>query len=157
MISKTAEYALRAIVFMSQHNDTGHVAEKMAHATQVPSKYLSKVMQDLGKAGLVSAQRGPGGGFSLAKPPSAITIYDVVQAVDPIKRIVTCPLKLAGHGANLCALHRRLDDAIACVEKAFRNTSVQDLLDEPTRSKPLCPFPLGSAGTSTTSQTRDKK
>lgn len=145
MISQTAEYALRAIVFMSQHNDTAHVVDNMAQATHVPSKYLSKVMQNLGKAGLVSSQRGLGGGFTLAKPPSAITIYDVVQAVDPIKRIVSCPLKLAGHGANLCPLHRRLDDAMASVERAFRNTTVQNLLNEPARSKPLCPFPYASS------------
>ncbi len=141
MISQTAEYALRAIVFMSQHNDTAHVVDKMAQATHIPSKYLSKVMQNLGRAGLVASQRGLGGGFSLARPATAITVYDVVQAVDPIKRIVQCPLKLAGHGANLCPLHRRLDDAMATLEKTFRSTSVQDLLDEPTRSKPLCPFP----------------
>jgi Rrf2 family protein len=142
MISQTAEYALRAIVYMSQHNTKSHVVENMAQAIQVPSKYLSKVMQNLGKAGLVLSQRGLGGGFSLAKPPTGITVYDVVQAVDPIKRIVSCPLKLAGHGANLCPLHRKLDDAMGALEKTFRNTSVQDLLDEPARSKPLCPFPF---------------
>jgi Rrf2 family protein len=141
MISQTTEYALRAIVFMSQHNDSAHVVDRIAQATHVPSKYLSKVMQNLGKAGLVTSQRGLGGGFSLAKPPAGIAIYDVVQAVEPIKRIVSCPLKLASHGAALCPLHRRLDDAMASLEKVFRSTTIQDLLDEPARSKPLCPFP----------------
>jgi Rrf2 family protein len=145
MISQTAEYALRAIVYMAQHN-TAHVVNNIAQATCVPSKYLSKVMQSLGKAGIVSSQRGVGGGFTLAKPPSSITIYDVVQAVDPIKRIMACPLKLAGHGANLCPLHRRLDDALATLENTFRKTTVQDLLDEPARSKPLCPFPFPQHG-----------
>ena len=61
--------------------------------------------------------------------------------VDPIKRITTCPLDLAAHGVRLCPLHRRVDNALAAVEKAFRSTTLAELLAEPTSSKPLCEFP----------------
>jgi Rrf2 family protein len=141
MISQTAEYALRAMVFMAEHKDRPLVTLQIAEATKVPAGYLAKVLQSLSKAGLVNSQRGLGGGFTLAKSPDDITIYDAVQAVDPIRRITTCPLKLASHGVNLCPLHRRLDDAIATVEKTFRGSTLAELLAEPTRSKPLCPFP----------------
>ncbi|MEX0585227.1 MAG: transcriptional regulator, partial [Pirellulales bacterium] len=60
---------------------------------------------------------------------------------DPVQRIHSCPLGLKSHGTNLCPMHRRLDDAMAQVEAAFRGSTVQELLDEPTRSKPLCNFP----------------
>jgi hypothetical protein len=70
-----------------------------------------------------------------------LTVWEVVDAVDPIQRIRSCPLGLKSHGVNLCPMHKRLDDAMAMVETAFRNSTVRELLDEPTRSKPLCEFP----------------
>jgi Rrf2 family transcriptional regulator, nitric oxide-sensitive transcriptional repressor len=144
MISQTAEYALRAMVYMAEHKEKSHVNTQIAEATKVPAGYLSKVLQALSRAGLVNSQRGLGGGFTLARGAGDITIFDVVQAVDPIRRITSCPLKLTSHGVNLCPLHRRIDDAIATMEKAFRESTLADLLAEPTRSKPLCPFPYRS-------------
>ena len=140
MISQTAEYALRAIVFLADQG-VAKTTQQIALATHVPAGYLSKVMQSLARGGLVNSQRGLHGGFTLAKKPDKLTVWEVVDAVDPIQRIRTCPLGLKSHGANLCPMHRRLDDAMAMVENAFRSSTVQELLDEPTRSKPLCDFP----------------
>ncbi|HEY3323409.1 MAG TPA: Rrf2 family transcriptional regulator [Planctomycetota bacterium] len=128
VISQTAEYALRAILFMAEHPETSHTTQEVAEATQVPAGYLSKVLQSLHRGGLVSSQRGLGGGFSLTKPASEITVYEIVQAVDPIQRIRSCPLKLEAHAECLCHLHQRLDDAIAHVEKSFRETNVGELI-----------------------------
>ena len=77
-------------------------------------------MQSLGRAGVVQSRRGIGGGMTLVKAPAELTLLEVVGAVEPIKRIRTCPLGLAAHGARLCPLHERLDDALAMVEEAFR-------------------------------------
>jgi Rrf2 family protein len=144
MFSQTAEYALRAIVFMAERHGSPHVTHDVAEATRVPPGYLSKVLQSLHRAGLLTSQRGLGGGFTLTKEPSKITIYEVIQAVDPIQRIHTCPIHIESHGANLCPLHRRLDDAIATVEKTFRDTTVADLLNG-QGSRPLCPLPCSSS------------
>jgi len=140
MLSQTTEYALRAIVFLADQGEA-RTTQQIAKTTRVPAGYLSKVMQGLSRAGLVDSQRGVHGGFTLARPPKELTIWEVVEAVDPIQRIRSCPLGLKAHGTNLCPLHRRLDDAAAQVEHAFRGTTVQELLDEPTSSKPLCAFP----------------
>jgi Rrf2 family protein len=99
------------------------------------------VLQQLSHAGIVQSRRGRGGGVVLAKTPAKVTILEVVNAVDPIGRIRECPLGLAAHGVHLCPLHRRLDNALALVEKAFRETTLAEILAEPTRSRPLCPFP----------------
>ena len=72
-------------------------------------------------------------------------MYEVVQAVDPLRRITTCPLGLEAHGANLCPLHRRVDDALSLVEKSFRESTIADLINEPNSSRPLCPFPVAVA------------
>jgi Rrf2 family protein len=141
MFSETVEYALRSMVHLASTAPAGQTTEEIARATRVPPAYLSKVLQKLVAAGIVKSQRGIGGGMSLVRPPSEITILAVVNAVDPIKRINTCPLKLAAHGVRLCPLHRRVDDALALVEDAFRNTTLQEVIDEPSESIPLCEFP----------------
>lgn len=141
MFSQTVEYALRAVVFLAQNPNNSCTTEQVADATKVPQAYLAKVMQALVKAGIVRSQRGVGGGVMLARPTEELTILEVVNAVDPIKRIRTCPLDLASHGTNLCPLHRRVDAALAMVEEAFRNSTLAEVLNEPTPSVPLCDFP----------------
>ena len=138
LISQTTEYALRAMVYLASETESSHVTNRIAAATHVPAGYLSKVLQSLGRAGLLTAQRGLGGGWALARPAEAISILDVVNAVDPIQRITVCPLGLKSHGKNLCALHKKLDDAMAQVEQAFASTMLADIFKAPTRSKPLC-------------------
>ena len=141
MISQTVEYALRAAVYLAGESPEPRTTEQVATATRVPKAYLSKVLQGLVHAGLVHSRRGFGGGMMLAKSPQAMTILEVVDAVEPIGRIKSCPLGLSSHGTNLCALHRRLDAALATVEDAFRRTTLAEVLAEPTGSIPLCDFP----------------
>jgi len=142
MITQTAEYALRAIAHLALNPEKPQTAQQVAAGTLVPLPYLSKVLQSLSRAGLIQAQRGLHGGFTLLHATDVLTVYDVVHAVDPIKRILTCPLGLTTHGKNLCPLHRKLDDAMSLVENSFRSTTIADILNEPTESKPLCPFPV---------------
>jgi Rrf2 family protein len=141
MFSQTVEYALRAAVYLANEAEEPRTIGQIAAATRVPAAYLSKVMQALGRANLVGSRRGLHGGFTLARPAAAITIWDVVDAVEPLRRIRTCPLGLASHRARLCPLHKKMDDALAQIEAAFRGTTLADILAEPTTSKPLCPFP----------------
>jgi len=93
-------------------------------------------MQALGRAGLVQAQRGKHGGFLLTKPAEELTILDVLDAVEPRRRIRTCPLALAGHRGRLCPLHRKMDEALETMERAFAQTRISDLLQDTVR--PLC-------------------
>jgi Rrf2 family transcriptional regulator, nitric oxide-sensitive transcriptional repressor len=141
MFSQTVEYALRAVVQLASASPVPQTTEQIARATKVPQAYLSKVLQNLVQAGIVRSQRGIGGGMALVKVPAELTILEVVNAVDPIRRIRTCPLELAAHGVNLCPLHRRVDNALALVEDAFRSTTLQEVLDDPNASIPLCDFP----------------
>jgi len=142
VFSQTVEYALRAVMYLAQQAPEARTTEQIAVATRVPYKaYLAKVLQNLVRAGLVRSQRGVGGGMALARKPADVNLLDVVNAVDPIERIQTCPLGLAAHGVRLCPLHKRLDTALAQVEKAFRQTTLAELLAEPTQSVPLCDFP----------------
>ncbi len=139
MISLTAEYALRAIVYLAYHFGEHHTAVDIAYATEVPPGYLAKVLRDLSKAGLVLAQRGQHGGYTLRQSPGTLTVLDVIDAVDPMRRIHECPLGLAAHRGRLCPLHRMLDNATAVTEETFRRVTLSSLLSDPT-NQPLCGF-----------------
>ncbi|CAN5637536.1 Rrf2 family transcriptional regulator [soil metagenome] len=141
MISQTAEYALRSIVFLSINSGKAFTTQQIAGTTKVPAAYLSKVLKLLVRAGLIQSQRGLGGGFVLTKPPEQLNILQVINAVDPIQRIRTCPLGLKAHGTVLCALHKRLDDATAVIEQSFADSTIADILARPTASTPLYEIP----------------
>jgi Rrf2 family nitric oxide-sensitive transcriptional repressor len=144
VFSLTVEYALRAVVHLADQAPSPQTTDQIATVTRVPKPYLSKVLQQLSYAGLVVLKRGIGGGVALSKSPSDLTILEVVNAVEPIGRIRSCPLDLASHGVNLCPLHWRLDNALALVEDAFRKTTLAEILAQPTRSRPLCELPVCS-------------
>lgn len=147
MFSQTVEYALRAVVLLADRAPDACTTDQIAVATKVPKPYLSKVLQGLSRAGVVHTQRGIGGGVTLVKTPAELTILDVVNAVEPIQRIHTCPLGLSAHGVKLCPLHHRVDQALAMVETAFRDTTLAEILAEPTSSVPLCNVPGGNLTT----------
>ncbi len=138
MISPTAEYALRAVVAIAQGSGEAVVTPKLVEMTKVPPGYLPKVLQILRRAGLLRSKRGFGGGFTLAKAPEQITLLDVVNVVDPIKRIERCPLNIGLHTVTLCPLHKRLDEAAAMVERSFASTTIAELLTGDDGQTPLC-------------------
>ena len=141
MISLTAKYALRAIVYLASCEEPGPFvsAAGIAEATFVPHDYLLKVLKELDEASVVESRRGPGGGYSLIKSPDQISVLEVVTAVDTIPRISECPLGISGH-VKLCPLHRMLDDVSRLVEDTFRETTIGDLVPARNRAR-SCDFP----------------
>lgn len=140
-ILQTAEYALRAVVWLAREPAAVRRTAEVARATQVPAGYMSKVLQTLARAGLVTSTAGCKGGFRLSRPALHISVLDVMQAVSPSGRIRKCPLNVESHNNALCPLHRRLDEAVASIEKAFASTSIAELLEEGDGRPPLCEPP----------------
>jgi Rrf2 family nitric oxide-sensitive transcriptional repressor len=137
MLSKTAEYALRTVACLAAEPGRIERANVLADQTQVPRRYLNKVLRDLVTSGLVDSRPGPGGGYVLARPSSDISILDVVNAVAPLERIRHCPLGLPSH-TSLCPLHQELDRAYAATEAAFAKVTMGQLLQSGSRIVPLC-------------------
>jgi Rrf2 family nitric oxide-sensitive transcriptional repressor len=140
MLPKTAEYALRAVVWLAANPDRREPAEPLAARTKVPRRYLHKVLQSLAHAGIVESQSGPGGGYALALPPEKLTILKVVNAVAPVERIRHCPLGLPSH-TRLCPLHKELDRVYAEIERAFGNVTLAELVRSTSKIVPLCDVP----------------
>ncbi|WP_147867415.1 Rrf2 family transcriptional regulator [Stieleria maiorica] len=139
MLSKTAEYALRAVTFLASSeacDKTPSSADGISAGTQIPRRYLNRVLQDMVATGLIESKCGPRGGYALARVAAKITILDVVNAVAPLGRIASCPLGLKSH-TSLCPLHAELDRAYAETEAAFAAVTIKQLLDSASPIIPL--------------------
>lgn len=71
------------------------------------------------------------------RPPSEITVLDIINAVDPIQRIKGCPLGLESHRGRLCGMHMRLDRAMKLVEETLEQSTIADILNTPERPQPM--------------------
>jgi Rrf2 family protein len=81
-LSARADYALRAAIEIATISDNHVTAEQVARAQQIPVKFLETILTQLRRAGLVRSQRGPDGGFWLARPAEEITLADIIRAID---------------------------------------------------------------------------
>lgn len=81
-LSARVDYALRAAAELAAGGEGPVTAEQLARAQEIPGKFLENILTQLRRGGLVRSQRGPVGGYWLAKPPSEISLADVIRAVD---------------------------------------------------------------------------
>jgi len=81
-LSARTDYAVRAAIELTAAHE-GHVtAEQLAQAQNIPGKFLETILTQLARNNIVRSQRGPDGGFWLARPASEITLADVIRAID---------------------------------------------------------------------------
>lgn len=109
MFSKTAEYALRAVVAIARvEEDRPVLAKEISSNGHIPAKYLSKVLRDLVHAGVLSSTRGIGGGFRLRRRVNKLKLIDVIRPFDDVPARSRCPL---GHPKcsddTPCAMHHQ--------------------------------------------------
>jgi len=103
MITREADYAIRAVLYLSVQPDSRLVAtSELAQRMAVPYRFLRRIVQKLVDGRLVEAQRGKGGGVRLTRPSADISLFDVLNTVDPKALCV-----------NAC-----LDDHEVCVRAA---------------------------------------
>jgi len=82
-VSRSTGYALLAVGYIAKNQGDGVVlSQNVSRQYDIPLEYLLKILQQLVRANVLRSKRGPRGGFSLAKPPSKITMLEVIEAVD---------------------------------------------------------------------------
>jgi Rrf2 family protein len=138
MLSGTAEYALRIMISLTEAGGDAMTSGQIAAATKVPGDYALKILRSLGRAGLVGARRGRGGGFRLGCDPKKTSLLDVVNVIEPLERIRECPLGREAHRSRLCPLHRRLDELIAMLQDSLADMSLQGVV-QGQPGPALCP------------------
>jgi Rrf2 family protein len=118
-ISAKVDYAMRALVELAADGSGGPVtSERLAEAQGIPQKFLQNILLELRRAGIVASHRGPDGGHALARPADAITVADVIRAVDgPLGAVAGhAPEDMEYHGATM-----RLRDTWVAVRASVRS------------------------------------
>jgi len=129
MLSQTAEYALRAAVWLAEHPAGPVRVGDLAHALRVPRNYLSKTMHQLARAGVLSSVRGKNGGFRLARQPAAIRLLEIVEPFEPIMDRRTCVLgRAVCSDAAPCQAHDRWKEVARTTAAFFSGTTLADLM-----------------------------
>ncbi len=83
ILSKKAKYALRALLLLAKEHGSGPVLiSEMAQRESIPKKFLELILLDLKNQGVLQSKKGKGGGYFLGKTPEAITLGQVIRALD---------------------------------------------------------------------------
>lgn len=129
MFSQTVEYALIAVVFLSRNEGQYFNAKEISSQTKIPPAYLSKILQGLSRSSIIESRRGTQGGYKIGRKPADIPVLEIVNLVDPIERIKTCPLNFPEHKDKLCSLHKRLDNMLEMVECELKESTIADIIE----------------------------
>jgi Rrf2 family protein len=90
-ITRRSEYAIKALAYLvSRGRDERALVSEISEAAGIPQSFLAKIFQDLARAGLIRSHRGAGGGFSLARDASEITVKDIVEKAEGAISIHDC-------------------------------------------------------------------
>lgn len=133
VISKTGEYALRAVLhILVEGKGSAMRANEIAQALGVPANYLSKTLHRLARAGILSSERGPRGGFRLARSPGALSLADVLRPLDPSQLECSCLLGLPRcSDEDPCPFHERWKRVRGPVCQFFEETTLAEVLRAP--------------------------
>ena len=130
MLSRTCEYALRALTYIARHGqDRPVLAREIAAPTRAPLTYLQKILNGLVRSGILSSTRGIGGGFQLCKPPDQVRLADVLAPFEEVRRSNACPFDDGNcDGCEPCPIHERWASAVKPFEAFLETTTLADLL-----------------------------
>ncbi len=82
-ITRQADYAIRAVLYLSRLGPNARASTaEIARKQLIPSTFLAKIVSQLASVGVVRATRGARGGVALARPPEAISLLEIVEAID---------------------------------------------------------------------------
>ncbi len=126
--SKTTEYALRILGYMSLHANELHSADALSEKLLVPKKYLQRLLTDLSKAGFLKSTRGRSGGFSFDRAPDQIFLSEIIAATEGANWEPKC---IFGFGQcafeNACAMHDIWCDTHNSLVTMLNSTRLSDL------------------------------
>ena len=137
VLSQTAEYALRAMVWLAFHSPDAPVrASDLSVGTGIPVHYLSKILRRLVLAGVLTSQKGQGGGFSLSRAPEEIPFADILAAVDVYPTSDRCAFGWGNCNASSpCPLHEPWSLLSEAVRDWAANTTLAAVKNVPSRGE----------------------
>ncbi len=130
LLSKSAEYAIRACIFIVARSQAGHKTglKEVAAAIGSPVFFTAKILQGLSRQKLISSMKGPNGGFYVPEEAFDITLLDLVQAIDGTDLFTECGLGMKQcSDSNPCPIHDQYKPIRAQITAMMENTTIQSL------------------------------
>ena len=123
-ITRQADYALRAMVYLAQLEPDGKAAtKKIAEQQKIPPSFLAKIISQLSIAKLIKSHRGASGGVHLARPASEISLLEVIEAIDGPIALNECTVSPGNcDKAEDCPLHDIWQETQDQLVTKLRNT-----------------------------------
>lgn len=91
MLSKKCQYALHALIYLGEHQESGLVfISQIAASKKIPKKFLEAILLDLKNNNILGSKKGKGGGYYLKKKPEEVPILQVVRAIDGAVSMLPC-------------------------------------------------------------------
>jgi len=132
LFSKACEYGIRAMLFLaSQEDDKPVRVREIAETLKIPIPFLSKIVHSLSRNELIHSQKGPGGGVTLAKAPSQITLLQVVEVIDGLDLFRACALGLPHCSDDFpCPLHGQWGGLRAEIQEMLTHRTLDQIIDQ---------------------------
>jgi Rrf2 family protein len=142
-ISTKIRYGARAMVELASHYGEGPIELKeIAKKENISLKYLEQVINPLRTDGLVKAVRGAKGGYSLAKPPSEICLYDVIETLEGPLNLLECLRDAkACQKISFCVTREIWKEVSDAMSKIFYSVTLEDMVNR-KREKEKGHFPM---------------
>ena len=137
--SSACEYAIRALTYMAGFEPgTRLLARNVAAHERVPGPFLGKIFQTLVRADLLASNKGPGGGFWLARDPASITLFDIYRAIDGTTYLDACAVGLARCSDETpCPLHERWKPVRERIRNYLQTTTLADMAEATKKKREL--------------------
>ena len=138
IFSKTCEYAIRAVFYISQRTHEGYKAgiREIASSIDSPEPFLAKILQKLAKAGIVHSVKGPNGGFYIDADSFKRPLSDIVAAIDGDEIFTGCAMGLSYCSeVNPCPLHNEFKKVRNRITNMLYKTSISQFDNELIRGQ----------------------
>lgn len=127
-LGRRTDYAIRAVLDLARHDGPRRKAREIVESMAIPESYVTHVMADLVRMGLVHSTTGPDGGYSLARPAGEMTLLQVIEAIDGPIRSTRCVLKGGPcRWDNGCAMHPAWSAAQEAMAERLGRTTFAEL------------------------------
>ena len=133
-LTRQADYAVRAVLYLAERKTEGRVTTaEVGREQHIPLTFLTKIMAQLSAAGLVRATRGSHGGIALARPAEAVSLLDIVEAIEgPVQLNACVSDPTACPMGPTCRVQAVWCEAQSDLMTRLKNTSFASLTQAPT-------------------------
>lgn len=126
LLSKACVYGLRSSLYLASHGHNSYISiREMSEKLDISFHFLTKVLQQLTRAGLMESHKGPNGGIRLTKSGAEMDLFEIVAAIDGIELFTECALGLPGCGVKKpCPLHEKWAGTRDGIREMLENTNL---------------------------------